>query len=277
MDISGTEMQLNMRTDANNLISFIADLSVKLKAKGKDLTIATFASKWHIPGTHMWNQLTPYVDAITSMGYQEIGINGNASDGLQYSQQKGFINTSSKLMMGMPGDYSSWLGNTASQQLDWVVSDGVVGAAIWDAGLLNSTWKSAAVWNKLKAIKGASGMSSLATSSEGELSSSSGTVCNRTLVNGYEFEMVAGSVALAGHQENNYNGQGGPFVQGDKVVPQGADCSLALTLDAQSDSWNLYATTSWAGPAIQSTPLEKVNFVNVSSQAQSSIVASSAV
>ena len=57
-------------------------------------------------------------------------------------------------MLGMPSNLASWQGNTVGEQLDWVVQDGAVGVAIWDATLSNDAWQNAAVWNKLKAIRG---------------------------------------------------------------------------------------------------------------------------
>jgi hypothetical protein len=151
LDLEGPGVQ--SRPDEASLLVFVRDLSIELRAKGKELTIATFASKWHVPGTQIWTDLAPFVDAITSMGYEEIGR--NAPGTLSYSGQKGLISTEkSDLMMGMPGHVNSWLGNTVSEQLDWVISDGVVGVAIWDAGLSGSSWKTAAIWNKLKTIKG---------------------------------------------------------------------------------------------------------------------------
>lgn len=154
LDLEGPGVQ--SKKDEAALMVFVRDLSVLLKEKGKELTIATFASKWHVPGTQMWTDLAPFVDAITSMGYHEIGK--KAANGLSYDNQKSFITKEvGDLMMGMPAWVDKWLGNTTSEQLDWAVNDGTVGVAIWDAGLGAASWKTAEVWFKLKAIKNGSG------------------------------------------------------------------------------------------------------------------------
>lgn len=112
--------------------------------------------------------------------------------------------------------------------------------------------------------------SNISSSSSSSVISSSSSVnqgeCSREEVMGYRFNVVAGSTALAGYQQNNYDVQGGPFQVGDRVVPKGADCSLAITLAPASDTWNLYFTSSWAGQTNNGVILEKVTQGTTSNQ-----------
>ena len=139
-------------TDKSSFMAFMNELSQELRVRGKELTIATFAYIWNAPNSNWWNDLNLVVDGITSMGYEEIGR--NAPDWRSYASQKSLTNDPSKLMLGMPSNLASWQGNTVGEQLDWVVQDGSVGVAIWDATLSDDAWQNAAVWNKLKEIRG---------------------------------------------------------------------------------------------------------------------------
>jgi hypothetical protein len=89
--------------------------------------------------------------AVTSMGYDEAGMNSPA--GWKYPEQKKRANPPDKLMIGMFGGSGSWQGNSAGEQIDWVAADGQVGIGIWDAALGNGAWESAATWRKLNAIR----------------------------------------------------------------------------------------------------------------------------
>jgi hypothetical protein len=267
-----------------NFLAFLSELRSALPAD-KDITVATFAYIWNAPNSSWWNDMLPYVDVITSMGYEEIGK--NALGWASYATQKSLLSDPSKLALGMPTYKESWQGNTAQEQVDWVVNNGTVGVAIWDAALSNNgtasaQWQSGAMWNKLASVVGNTVVptSSEANTSSSSSSSSSSTTtsCERTLVPGYQFNLASGSNSLAGYQENNYVSQGGPFSAGDQVLPQGAPCNQAITLDAAADTWNLYTTSNWTGSTQNAVYLEKITGTVISSSNQlisSSIAASS--
>jgi hypothetical protein len=83
------------------------------------------------------------------MGYNETGANG----GITYASEKTHCVDPNKFMMGMLGSSASWLGNTASQQIDWILNNGGgMGIGIWDANL-GSAWQTADIWNKIKTLK----------------------------------------------------------------------------------------------------------------------------
>jgi hypothetical protein len=156
-NLDGIELDLEgqgvtSKSDRAAFMIFVKELSVKLREMGKDITIATYASEWHTPGANMWTELAPLVDAITTMGYHEIGR--NAGGYLSYEVQKKWIKVEQeKLLMGMPGWKGAWLGNKVTEQLDWVIEDGQVGVAIWDAAMGNGNWKTEAAWLRIQAIK----------------------------------------------------------------------------------------------------------------------------
>jgi hypothetical protein len=56
-------------------------------------------------------------------------------------------------MIGVPSYQGTWQNRTATEQLGWLVQQGQVGTAIWDASLGANEWRQAGVWNQLKAIK----------------------------------------------------------------------------------------------------------------------------
>lgn len=154
--LDGVEIDIegigNCDGDKSAFISFISELSQAVHTRSKHLTVATYAYIWNAPNANWWPELSPLVDGISSMGYEEIGR--NASGWASYSAQKANAPDPSKLMLGMPSYVGSWQGNGVTDQLDWVVNDGVVGVAIWDAALRNGSWQSGTVWQKLNTIRG---------------------------------------------------------------------------------------------------------------------------
>jgi hypothetical protein len=137
----------------NEFLAFMQKLITAVHNKGKEVTVATYAADWSEPQWNWWNSMVSYgVDGITSMGYEEIGKSGSGWSG--YDGQKTKISDPQKLMLGMPGNKSSWKGDNTLSQVTWATNNDV-GVGIWDATLSNSSWKSSSVWNKLKAIKDA--------------------------------------------------------------------------------------------------------------------------
>lgn len=162
-NLDGIEIDLEgpNETDSekNDFMAFMNELSQEVKARGKILTIATFAYIWNAPNSNWWNDLVPIVDAITSMGYQEIG--SNASGWASYSTQKTLLSDPTKLMLGMPSDAANggyWQGNTALEQVQATNALGDVGVAIWDCALQHNAWQTQAIWQELSEIKGTTSM-----------------------------------------------------------------------------------------------------------------------
>jgi hypothetical protein len=158
LDLDGVELDLEGTVEATTaesegFIAFSADLATAMHAKGKTVTVASFAAQWNAPNWKWWPELMKTVDGVTSMGYESAGR--ASTHGYGYPDQKKHAVPAGKLMIGMPGGNGSWEGNTVMEQLDWVLQDGAVGVGIWDCALDNGAWQTAAVWQRLAKIKAA--------------------------------------------------------------------------------------------------------------------------
>ena len=133
-------------------VAFVRDLSTKLHDQKKQLTVDSFADKWNAPNQLWWAELFPLVDGINSMGYTETGANGK--EWRAYAAQRAAAGpNAAKLLLGVPGHKAEWLGNSVAEHLDWIVRDGSVGIAIWDAQFTAPYWQTAAPWKALAKIK----------------------------------------------------------------------------------------------------------------------------
>lgn len=155
-DLDGVELDLEGvleagPSDSAGFVAFSKDLSAAMHAKGKVVTVASFAAQWNAPNWKWWPELMKSVDGVTSMGYEETGR--SSTNGFNYADQKKHANPAYKLMIGMPGHVGTWQGNSVGEQLDWVVADAAVGVGIWEATLPDAAWQTAAVWQKLKKIR----------------------------------------------------------------------------------------------------------------------------
>ncbi len=140
--------------DKAAFVAFIKELGQRVHLLNKMLTVDSFPIKWNAPNWTWWEALFPNVDAINSMGYEELGI--NAAGSLRYVAQAGHAGAyAAKLNIGIPSYLPSWLGNTTLEQIQWfrTAQAGRVGIAIWDAQFPDASWKSLPVWNNLSYIR----------------------------------------------------------------------------------------------------------------------------
>jgi hypothetical protein len=157
LGLDGVDIDLegmgSLQADKAAFVKFVRDLSTRLHAKGKDLTVDSFAYIWNAPNQGWWKDLLPLVDGLTSMGYEETGA--HAAAWRAYSAQQEAAGTEAgKLLIGMPTSKDRWQGNQALEQLRWVSEEGKVGAALWDAQLRGSAWRTRDAWTTLKQIRG---------------------------------------------------------------------------------------------------------------------------
>ncbi len=90
--------------DKKAFVKFIMELSIALKAKGKELTVDSFAYKWNAPNQGWWKLLLPYVDALHVMGYSETG--SKSTSWRSYDFLKAAAGKySSKLLIGVSQSY----------------------------------------------------------------------------------------------------------------------------------------------------------------------------
>src|SRR6185436_15358317 len=90
LQLEGVDIDLegngSFDADREAFVAFVRQLAAKLHARGKQLTVDTFAYKWNAPNQTWWQELLPHVDALTTMGYAEIGAEATAWRG--YAFQK---------------------------------------------------------------------------------------------------------------------------------------------------------------------------------------------
>ena len=133
-------------------LQFIKALSDRLHAEGKELTVNSFAYKWHAPNQTWWSELLPHVDGLQVMGYAETGA--GATEWRSYESLKAAAGKyPSKLLIGMPSHVAEWQGKSAKQHLEWIVADGSVGMALWDAQLKSTLWRKSEVWKTIAKIQ----------------------------------------------------------------------------------------------------------------------------
>ena len=138
--------------DTEVFVSFIKELSSALKAKGKELTVDSFAYKWNAPNQGWWKLLLPYVDALHVMGYSETG--SKSTSWRSYDFLKAAAGKySSKLLIGVPSHASNWEKASVQEHLEWIVTDPSVGLAIWDAQLKGSKWRTQEIWQTISRIR----------------------------------------------------------------------------------------------------------------------------
>jgi hypothetical protein len=161
-DLDGIDVDLegpagNFEADKTAYVAFAKELSSRVHKLGKIVTVDSFPWKWNAPNWNWWAALFPYVDAINSMGYDDLGKNPVPDEGWRrYSTQKSKAGLySTKLNIGIPSYKASWQGNATVDQVKWfrTAAAGRVGVAIWDAQFSDASWKSAPVWANLRAIR----------------------------------------------------------------------------------------------------------------------------
>ena len=126
----------------------VQTLASALHPAGKLLTMDSFHGQWNAPNWNWWPELLPLVDGITSMGYEQSGMDVDYQTLVDHAAA-----APQKLMIGVPSYQGSWLNHTVSEQLGWLVQQGQIGTAIWDASLSAPEWRQRGVWEQLKVIK----------------------------------------------------------------------------------------------------------------------------
>ena len=138
--------------DKKVFVKFIRELSFALKAKGKELTIDSFAYKWNAPNQGWWSILLPHIDALHVMGYTETG--SKSADWRSYDFLKSAAGKfSCKLLIGVPSHASNWEKASVQEHLEWIAQDSSVGLAIWDAQLKDPKWRTKEIWQIISRIK----------------------------------------------------------------------------------------------------------------------------
>lgn len=160
--------------DRSAYATFVKELFLQLKAQGKLLTIDSFHSPCdNAPNMSWWSDWLGNVDAIHSMGYQDLYEgsietfipNGRSicesgahvfkySWQLQYGMKAGY--KPEQILMGMPTWIDSWgkdaMGPDLVDHLREVQALGM-GIALWDLQLAGQKWRNAETWNAVRALR----------------------------------------------------------------------------------------------------------------------------
>ena len=152
-DFDGVDLDLEgiiepSADDQQSYKQFVQTLGSALHPMGKVLTLDSFYAQYNAPNWDWWPDLLPLVDGITSMGYEQSGMDVDYQNLVDHAAA-----APKKLMVGVPSYKGIWLNHSVTEQLGWLVQQGQVGTAIWDASLQATEWRQASVWNQLKAIK----------------------------------------------------------------------------------------------------------------------------
>lgn len=137
-------------------LNFIKVLSKKVHAEDKILTVDSFHYIYNAPNQTWWPTLFRYVDGITSMGYDDLGVHGSGYQAYDFQKMAAGRNVH-KLMIGTPSFSGFWLGDNAQTQVNWFLHAGTVGMGIWDAQMGRqvpvAAWQTRDIWKVLKAIR----------------------------------------------------------------------------------------------------------------------------
>jgi hypothetical protein len=152
-DFDGVDLDLEgivepTADDKQSYTQFAQTLAGALHPLGKVVTLDSFYQQYNAPNWDWWPDLLPLVDGITSMGYEQSGLDLDYQNLVDHAAA-----APKKLMVGVPSYQGTWQMHSVTEHLDWLVKQGQVGIAIWDASLMAAEWRQAGVWNQLKAIK----------------------------------------------------------------------------------------------------------------------------
>jgi hypothetical protein len=150
--------------DKAEFTAFIKELGAALHAKGKLLTVDTFADQWNKPHPSWWPDWRGNVDGIQSMQYDG-GFGGAHETWASYKGQQdnvlaaGYM--SGTLAIGMPSWKSDWgyggLGTSIMDHMNELLSgdfnEQPTSVAIWYAAFEADGWLDREVWDALHQIR----------------------------------------------------------------------------------------------------------------------------
>lgn len=157
LELDGIDLDLegngSLDGDKAVYLRFVQDLSSRLRAKNKRLTVDTFAYVWHAPNQTWWPELFPLVDGVNSMGYEEIGAGAESWRAFAAQEVASGANVD-KLMLGMPSYKDEWRGRPALDHLRWLRERGRAGLSLWDSKLEAPAWRTREAWALVSEIRG---------------------------------------------------------------------------------------------------------------------------
>jgi len=157
LQLDGVDVDLegngSFEADKKSFVEFVRRLSERLHGAGRHLTVDSFSYQWNAPNQTWWQDLLPHVDALTTMGYEQLAA--NAGEWRSYAAQKAAAGEHApKLMIGLPSGRDEWRGDKAMDQIRWLATDGQVGVSFWDAQVKAAAWQKPEIWTALGEIRG---------------------------------------------------------------------------------------------------------------------------
>lgn len=160
----------DLDSDREAFAAFVQTLGTNLHARGKLLTIDSFAYIWNAPNISWWGDWLGYVDAINVMGYTETWQGAaeswrRYSTIYQYGRDLGYTNR--EIVLGLAGYSDNW-GSGGRGTTPWehvaecrydTGAGRPAGVAIWDARLMTeggvaaTNWQNAVIWTALHGLK----------------------------------------------------------------------------------------------------------------------------
>ncbi|WMW80147.1 glycosyl hydrolase family 18 protein [Undibacterium cyanobacteriorum] len=183
-DLDGIDLDLegegHLDADRQAYASFVKNLSRQLQSQGKFLTVDSFHSPCvNAPNMSWWRDWQGYVDAIHSMGYQDLyegstatftpeggAVCENGAAMFKYSWQLNFGRQAGfqahQIVMGFPTWLAAWgegdqaaQGGIGTDVLDHLkeAKQLKVGIALWDLQLAAPKWRQAATWKAIQQLR----------------------------------------------------------------------------------------------------------------------------
>jgi len=142
--------------DKTAYIQFISSLSTAVHAKGKKLSVCTYASNSFSPGTDWWSSLSGKVDHVMCMAYEWAGVSGSITYASLASAASSAGLGSGVMCIGANADLNdNWQGGDARTQLNGIKNISSVGHCIWTCAIKGGgQWRETATWDIVKAISG---------------------------------------------------------------------------------------------------------------------------
>ena len=146
---------------------FVAALAGQLHSRGKIITLSSFPGRWFGPNNRWWSDWAAVVDGVQSMGYSEVGKDGD-QDWNSYRHQVALWiqagGDSKRFLNGVSVYFKQWIGASTQENLDSLrdVAEATgSGVAIWELYRkahpqdLDPGWDGSANWSLIQRIKDA--------------------------------------------------------------------------------------------------------------------------
>lgn len=170
LNLDGIDLDLegigDFSADRAAFNQFVQELAVQIDARGKILTVDSFAYIWNAPNQDWWSDWVGQVDAIHVMGYEQTYEGGTSWEKYSFQQNVGLSAgyNANQIIMGMPGWLDSWgtssgRGTSALAHVQEAKYDLAepAGVAIWDLQLSASAWRDPNLWQELASLQGGTG------------------------------------------------------------------------------------------------------------------------